>query len=89
MSTCDILGPSRHVFSDLAEFSSVPNSMFTVFRCYTGDCTTTEGNSIPEVLRQQFGAVFMTSYMVFTVPLQANGKDNDFGRLRVRLGLLS
>jgi len=44
-------------------FSSVPRSMFTSFRCYTGDCTTSDGSSIAKLLADAYGPAFILAYV--------------------------
>merc|ERR1719313_2583652 len=45
-------------------FATVPRSMFTGFRCFTGDCTSSRGHSLPQLLVDAYGAGFAVSYMV-------------------------
>mmetsp|Transcript_58202 Transcript_58202/g.138595 ORF Transcript_58202/g.138595 Transcript_58202/m.138595 type:complete len:913 (+) Transcript_58202:99-2837(+) len=44
-------------------FSSVPNSMFTAFRCFVGDCTTTEGEPISLLMARAHGFWFICGYV--------------------------
>jgi len=50
------------------EFSSLPASMFTIFRCFTEGCAAYDGTPLPERLRrttfQDFGGIFMISYIL-------------------------
>lgn len=46
------------------EFETVPNSMLTVFRCYTDGCTTREGEPLQERLFGNYGGIFMIGYTV-------------------------
>ena len=53
------LGPSHPVL-----FGTVPVSMFTAFRCYTGDCSDREGFPLTVLLAQEFGTAFVLCYVV-------------------------
>jgi len=44
------------------QFSSLPWSFFTVFRCVMGDCTTESGQPLPELLVAAFGWPFGLGY---------------------------
>jgi len=44
--------------------SSVTGAMFTSFRCFTGDCTDKNGDSIPIVLESILGTPFVLGYCV-------------------------
>lgn len=46
-------------------FKSVPRSMYTVFRCSFGDCSTTSGTPIPEFINMYYGAGFSLIYSLF------------------------
>lgn len=46
-------------------FSSVPRSMFTVFRCAFGDCSAKEGVPIFEWIHDQYGVFFSLLYCCF------------------------
>jgi len=48
-------------------FSKVGMSMFTGFRCFTGDCTDEAGNSIPLKLESYFGFPFALAYCTTTM----------------------
>jgi len=48
-------------------FEGVFMSMFTGFRCFTGDCTDEAGNSIPLKLEKVFGETFALSYCITTM----------------------
>lgn len=43
-------------------FNSVPRSAITVLRCSFGDCSTTTGESLPEVVIQDFGTGYGYAY---------------------------
>eukprot|EP00929_Paragymnodinium_shiwhaense_P080669 TRINITY_DN42088_c0_g4_i1.p1 TRINITY_DN42088_c0_g4~~TRINITY_DN42088_c0_g4_i1.p1 ORF type:complete len:801 (+),score=172.26 TRINITY_DN42088_c0_g4_i1:78-2405(+) len=43
---------------------SVPNAMFTVFRCVSGDCVTPTGTPVLMVLSDVYGALFIIPYCV-------------------------
>jgi len=45
-------------------FSTVPRSMFTLFRCFTGDCADEAGRSIPMSLSEALGTPFALAYCV-------------------------
>ncbi|CAE7405942.1 CAC, partial [Symbiodinium pilosum] len=69
-----ILGPDEA----LAElelqvyFRSLPESMFTCFRCFTGECMDVDGKPLTHMLAQEFGYGFIFSY-VFSYMLVAMG----------------
>lgn len=48
---------------ELPEFSTVPNAMFTLFRCYTDGCAAYDGTPLPERVRTKFGDFFMIIYV--------------------------
>eukprot|EP00930_Biecheleria_cincta_P024312 TRINITY_DN17405_c0_g1_i2.p1 TRINITY_DN17405_c0_g1~~TRINITY_DN17405_c0_g1_i2.p1 ORF type:complete len:590 (-),score=103.22 TRINITY_DN17405_c0_g1_i2:345-1853(-) len=49
---------------ELPEFSTVPNAMFTLFRCYTDGCAAYDGTPLPERVRGKFGDLFMIIYVL-------------------------
>lgn len=46
-------------------FATVPRSMFTVFRCSFGDCTTNQGTPIFEFVSESYGGFYGFVYCVF------------------------
>jgi len=48
-------------------FVSVPQSIFTAYRCFMGDCTTSQGWSIVPILASAYGPVFALCYFAGTV----------------------
>eukprot|EP00930_Biecheleria_cincta_P093064 TRINITY_DN8320_c0_g1_i1.p1 TRINITY_DN8320_c0_g1~~TRINITY_DN8320_c0_g1_i1.p1 ORF type:complete len:577 (-),score=124.52 TRINITY_DN8320_c0_g1_i1:99-1829(-) len=54
------------------EFSSLPASMFTTFRCFTDGCAAYDGTPLSERLRESYGAAFMISY-IFIITLVTMG----------------
>jgi len=48
-------------------FSSVPRSMFTAFRCFTGDCETSEGTPIVYLLADAYGPPFIFGHIISTM----------------------
>jgi len=48
-------------------FTSLPESTFTIFRCFTGDCTTAGGAPVPYILAQSHGVLFMVVYCACVV----------------------
>eukprot|EP00434_Breviolum_minutum_P002875 symbB.v1.2.002531.t1/scaffold127.1/size312441/3 len=44
-------------------FRSLPVTMFTAFRCFTGECVNNEGHSLTSMLSQQHGPVFILAYV--------------------------
>lgn len=46
-------------------FENVPRSMFTVFRCSFGDCSTDGGVPIPEHISAEFGGAYAILYCFF------------------------
>ena len=45
-------------------FGTVPVSMFTAFRCFTGDCSDKEGLPLTLLLAEEFGHLFLLAYVV-------------------------
>eukprot|EP00928_Gymnodinium_smaydae_P048661 TRINITY_DN32559_c0_g1_i1.p1 TRINITY_DN32559_c0_g1~~TRINITY_DN32559_c0_g1_i1.p1 ORF type:complete len:670 (+),score=117.79 TRINITY_DN32559_c0_g1_i1:281-2290(+) len=46
-------------------FNSLPQSMFTIFRCSFGDCSTHTGSPIFELVRREFGSYWTVIYGLF------------------------
>eukprot|EP00440_Ansanella_granifera_P025118 gb/GFBE01027287.1/.p1 GENE.gb/GFBE01027287.1/~~gb/GFBE01027287.1/.p1 ORF type:complete len:577 (+),score=118.92 gb/GFBE01027287.1/:1-1731(+) len=69
LACTSFLGESREEFSDL------PASMFTLFRCFTEGCDAYDGTPLPEHLRKQFGAWFMLAH-IFTMVFATIGVFN-------------
>jgi len=46
------------------EFRTVPNSMFTIFRCYTDGCPAYDGTPLSERLFAHYGGVFFLGYIL-------------------------
>ncbi|CAE7546767.1 Catsper1 [Symbiodinium natans] len=44
-------------------FNTIPSSMFTAFRCATGECTDDEGQPLQSILASEFGVSFIFSYV--------------------------
>ena len=61
-----IIGGEERVVEDGLEiyFRNIPASMFTAFRCFTGECVDTAGRPLPFLLAQKFGVAFVLSYVV-------------------------
>eukprot|EP00929_Paragymnodinium_shiwhaense_P057780 TRINITY_DN28933_c0_g3_i1.p1 TRINITY_DN28933_c0_g3~~TRINITY_DN28933_c0_g3_i1.p1 ORF type:complete len:799 (+),score=133.54 TRINITY_DN28933_c0_g3_i1:69-2465(+) len=57
-------GLARHLHPREAEvlLGSVPNTMFTVFRCVSGDCVSQSGDPIAMSLYSAYGAAFVVPY---------------------------
>ncbi|CAE7350729.1 Catsper1, partial [Symbiodinium microadriaticum] len=53
-------------------FRTLPDSMFTCFRCFTGECVDEYGKPLTHMLAQEFGHIFVFSY-VFSYMLVAMG----------------
>eukprot|EP00930_Biecheleria_cincta_P020769 TRINITY_DN15544_c0_g1_i2.p1 TRINITY_DN15544_c0_g1~~TRINITY_DN15544_c0_g1_i2.p1 ORF type:complete len:287 (+),score=10.54 TRINITY_DN15544_c0_g1_i2:158-1018(+) len=53
------------------EFSTVPNAMFTLFRCFTEGCSAYDGTPLPERLRERYKFPFTVAYtaMFFCVAI--------------------
>ncbi|CAE7830626.1 Cacna1e, partial [Symbiodinium microadriaticum] len=45
-------------------FADLPQSMFTAFRCYSGECMSARGEPIQVLLAENFGFVFVFCYVV-------------------------
>lgn len=45
-------------------FKSLPHSMFTAFRCFTGECVNNEGHSITSKMSQEYGLFFELPYVM-------------------------
>jgi len=52
------------------EFSTVPASMFTVFRCFVDGCSANDGTPLQERLRTRYGAPFMIAYFLSMIFVQ-------------------
>jgi len=63
-----IVGPDKSMKKNKPEtwkmFNSVLQSMFTSFRCFTGDCTDEAGNSLVLILTDRLGWVFSVGFVV-------------------------
>ncbi|CAJ1422126.1 unnamed protein product [Effrenium voratum] len=46
------------------QFASVPDSMFTAFRCFTGDCNSDSGQPIASLLAAEYGIPFILCFVV-------------------------
>lgn len=46
-----------------AYFYNIPTTMFTAFRCFTGDCVNDQGHSLTSVLSREFGFLFVLGYI--------------------------
>ncbi|CAE7248126.1 Cacna1s [Symbiodinium sp. CCMP2592] len=44
-------------------FDNIPNSMFTTFRCFTGECVNDDGRPIHSLLASRFGLPFIAGYV--------------------------
>lgn len=47
-------------------FDSVPRSMYTVFRCSFGDCSSVSGTPIPEHIHDDLGGFYALLYCIFS-----------------------
>eukprot|EP00435_Cladocopium_sp_Y103_P063659 s40_g25.t1 len=45
-------------------FQSLPDSMFTAFRCFTGECVNEAGEPLTHILAREYGLVFILSYVM-------------------------
>merc|ERR1719353_2778388 len=62
---------SRNVCrTPIDEFSTVPASMFTVFRCFVDGCSANDGTPLQERLRTRYGAPFMITYFLSMIFVQ-------------------
>ena len=53
----------RNVVGDaMDEFKNIPNSMFTLFRCFTDGCSALDGSPLAERLRSMYGTPFTVGY---------------------------
>eukprot|EP00429_Kryptoperidinium_foliaceum_P025772 CAMPEP_0176147528 /NCGR_PEP_ID=MMETSP0120_2-20121206/75207_1 /TAXON_ID=160619 /ORGANISM="Kryptoperidinium foliaceum, Strain CCMP 1326" /LENGTH=643 /DNA_ID=CAMNT_0017484147 /DNA_START=91 /DNA_END=2022 /DNA_ORIENTATION=- len=63
--------PSSEVFRPYAEkhFANVTLSMFTLFRCFTGDCAAYDGIPLSYALHEEYGRISIAVYwvMIMTV----------------------
>eukprot|EP00403_Amphidinium_massartii_P006535 CAMPEP_0178373204 /NCGR_PEP_ID=MMETSP0689_2-20121128/1744_1 /TAXON_ID=160604 /ORGANISM="Amphidinium massartii, Strain CS-259" /LENGTH=796 /DNA_ID=CAMNT_0019993143 /DNA_START=292 /DNA_END=2682 /DNA_ORIENTATION=+ len=48
-------------------FADVPQSMFTAFRCFVGDCQDSQGRSVAKLMADQYGWPFVVGYLIATV----------------------
>ena len=44
-------------------FANIPESMFTAFRCFTGECISDAGRPIQALLAEKFGLAFVLPYV--------------------------
>ena len=49
------------------EFKNIPNSMFTLFRCFTDGCSAYDGAPLAERLREMYGTPFTVGYVCVTM----------------------
>jgi hypothetical protein len=61
--------------SDFVEFETVPQSMFTIFRCFTDGCAAYNGTPLSETLREEHGVIFVLAY-ILTIMLVTFGLFN-------------
>lgn len=47
-----------------AYFRTLPDAMFTSFRCFTGECVDERGFPIHDLLASEFGVIFILGYVV-------------------------
>ncbi|CAK9023928.1 L type [Durusdinium trenchii] len=58
------IGASSRTPADLQPFfETIPNTMFTAFRCFTGECVNHQGHSITSLLADEFGVIFILSFV--------------------------
>ncbi|OLQ04504.1 Cation channel sperm-associated protein 1 [Symbiodinium microadriaticum] len=58
----------RNLVGDaMEEFKNIPNSMFTLFRCFTDGCSDYAGTPLAERLRIVYGAPFTLGYVCVTM----------------------
>jgi len=68
MFTIYTFGVLMRLTSDLPEFSSMSDSMFTLFRCFVTDgCVSYDGTPLPEKLRSDMGIPFFIMYILTTM----------------------
>merc|ERR1711920_257442 len=60
----ELLG-DRNVEDVRQYFNSVPRSLFTIFRCSFGDCTSSAGVPIIEYVMSSYGALWGLFYSLF------------------------
>ncbi|CAE7243110.1 scn4aa [Symbiodinium pilosum] len=64
------VGVLMRLVSDVEEFSSMPSSMFTLFRCLGPDgCSAYDGTPLPERLRLELGTPFFVLYILTSMKL--------------------
>jgi len=57
----------RRIIKGEELLTTVPNSMLTAFRCFTGDCATATGKPIAKLLSDEYGARFILPYVAAVV----------------------
>ena len=58
----------RNIVGDaMEEFKSIPNAMFTLFRCFTDGCSDYDGAPLAERLRSMYGTPFTVGYVCVTM----------------------
>mmetsp|Transcript_18848 Transcript_18848/g.54487 ORF Transcript_18848/g.54487 Transcript_18848/m.54487 type:complete len:677 (+) Transcript_18848:107-2137(+) len=48
-------------------FSTVPLSMFSLFRCFTGDCSVFDGRPMGYILLERYGPIVIPTYLVVII----------------------
>jgi hypothetical protein len=54
----------KTLIPDEEGFTTVPASMFTIFRCFTDGCSAYDGTPLSERLRQEYGVAFLGPYVI-------------------------
>ncbi|CAJ1340850.1 unnamed protein product [Effrenium voratum] len=76
MFTIYTVGVLMRLISDLPEFASMPNAMFTLFRCFVTDgCVAYDGTPLPEKLRSDLGVPFFVFYILTTMSVWHHGAE--------------
>eukprot|EP00930_Biecheleria_cincta_P082839 TRINITY_DN72490_c0_g1_i1.p1 TRINITY_DN72490_c0_g1~~TRINITY_DN72490_c0_g1_i1.p1 ORF type:complete len:685 (-),score=129.05 TRINITY_DN72490_c0_g1_i1:71-2125(-) len=61
------VGINNVIGEEEPEFSTVPNAMFTLFRCFTEGCNTYQGTPLTERLRNRYGFAWTATYVLMFV----------------------
>jgi hypothetical protein len=59
-----LIGRDANSPTEITEFDTLRDSMFTLFRCFTDGCSAYDGTPLPERLQIKYGWVFIITYII-------------------------
>ena len=62
-ATMTIGNTERTTEIGLGDYFNIPTSMFTAFRCFTGECISDDGRPLQSLLAAEYGVVFVAGYV--------------------------